>query len=388
MTLVVIIFSWIILFTSFRPHSQPVMATDSSDVIVSFSSLSLNDYVERYEDPEDPQRWERARLRQSITNGRTTGNPFELSNSSTQLGNFISDTLEPSLAKNYQQSSVPEAHEYFHQVKTFCKLWEISEQKFINFKKLLHGNLHFPPLLLLNPCDDHIRPYDDMIQSSTLSYLRELLNLLGLELEDVVILDTFPFFTKMDIAAMSVPRRRVALKQAFDLTVAFIRIFRPPAVVSCQCTTNREQTEEWGWFYDPVACDLSSSTVGAKSFEVKSKALHGHNIEIIQAFHPCYVLRTQEEGPRRRREENLKEILRKVYSPCGKWKERIKKAKELQNMKRRLQENFQHFAHLLEDYKSARLDAISYDLDLKEWKIAVEEKEKETFVNNLRDLLT
>lgn len=226
-----------------------------------------------------------------------------------------------------------------------------------------------------------------MIQSSTLGYLRELLILFGPELEDVVILDTFPFFTKMDIAAMSVPRRLVALKQAFDLTVAFIRIFRPPAVVSCQCTTNREQTEEWGYFYDPVACDLSSSAVGAESFEVKSKALHGHSIEIIQAFHPCYMFRTQEEGPRCRLEQNLKEILRRVYSPCGKWKERAKKATELQNMKRRLQENFQHFAHLLEDYKAARLNAISYDLDLKEWKIAVEDKEKETFVNNLCNFL-
>lgn len=90
------------------------MATDPSDVIVSFSSFSLNDYVERYEDPEDPQRWERARLRQSITNGRITGNPFELSSPSTQFGDFVSDTLEPGLAENYQQSSVPEAHEYFH----------------------------------------------------------------------------------------------------------------------------------------------------------------------------------------------------------------------------------------------------------------------------------
>ncbi|EKG09005.1 hypothetical protein MPH_14022 [Macrophomina phaseolina MS6] len=313
------------------------MATDLSEVTVSLSSLSLQGFVDRYEDAEDPERWERARLRQSITHCQTTGNPFlVVSSLSTQLDEFVAETLKPNIDGKYQPSVVPEAHEYFLQAKAFCTRWEIGDQELVNFKRLLRGNLHFPALLLLNPCEDHIHPYDNMIQSPTLAYLREILELSGLELEDIVILDSFPFLTETDLAKMSVPSRRVALAEAFGLTVAFIRTFRLPALVSCQCTTNREQNEEWGYFYNSAACDLSSSTIGAENFNVKSKSFDGYRIKIIQAFHPSHILRTQDGDARNKLEQNFKEILRKVYSPCGDWERRVKAAIELHKIRKRL----------------------------------------------------
>ncbi|GMG01515.1 unnamed protein product [Aspergillus oryzae] len=86
-----------------------------------------------------------------------------------------------------------ETDDLYLQGRRFQKKWGISEEGFNNWKSLLLGWVEFPAILLLNPSPwDHL-PFDEMVdESPTLSWLQKTLKELQLQLEDVIILDTFP----------------------------------------------------------------------------------------------------------------------------------------------------------------------------------------------------
>ncbi|KAE8330396.1 hypothetical protein BDV39DRAFT_202197 [Aspergillus sergii] len=115
------------------------------------------------------------------------------------------------------------------QGRQFQKKWDIPEEGFNNWKALLSGWLEFPAILLLNPSPwDHL-PFDEMVDKSpTLSWLQKTLGGLQLQLDDVIILDTFPMLRdnlRNDTLTQMGPARLDELaRESFALTRASLAI--------------------------------------------------------------------------------------------------------------------------------------------------------------------
>lgn len=208
------------------------------------------------------------------------------------------------------------------QGRQFQKKWDIPEEGFNNWKALLSGWLEFPAILLLNPSPwDHL-PFDEMVDKSpTLSWLQETLAELQLQLDDVIILDTFPMLQddlRDDTLSQMGPAKRDELaRESFALTRASLALIQPRVLVSCQCCT-RPENDRWGFFNnDELAEQLCSSGVRARSRQVRELDLSGHQMQVVQGMHPQYVIQREPA-----QEEVLVELFAQVFRPFGMWQSR------------------------------------------------------------------
>lgn len=353
------------------------MYTDTSEVEQSLAHLSL-EYVTHYQ--KHSQRWL---------------NIFRLHPSSktlppTRLDSTFTKNLENYLAAREKPTSIANKDIYSKEVWKFCLKWKINEQKFQNFKKLLDGRLHFPILLLQNPCDSHDKTYDVMIQSPVLSWLRTELNSVGLELDDVIIMDVVPLFTKRDLERMTDQKRRSAMIESFGLTTRFLQLFKPSMLVSCQCATNGHQESLYRPLDDPIAYEISSSTERAEKFEVRCVSIGSHRVITVQGFHPAHILRLENRPTADRLTGCLREILRMVYQPCGIWNKRRKDqiaVEKLAEDEKLIQQQFENLASLLKTHREAKDGAKRRGLSVQEKKIVVDEAELAVFADYLCDLL-
>ncbi|RMZ46294.1 hypothetical protein AFCA_012216 [Aspergillus flavus] len=215
-----------------------------------------------------------------------------------------------------------ETDDLYLQGRRFQKKWGISEEGFNNWKSLLLGWVEFPAILLLNPSPwDHL-PFDEMVdESPTLSWLQKTLKELQLQLEDVIILDTFPMLRdklRDDTLRQMGPARRDELaRESFALTRASLALIQPRVLVSCQCCT-RPGNDRWGFFNnDELAEQLCSSGVRARSRQVRELDLSGHKMHVVQGMHPQYVM---EREPTQK--EVLVELFTQVFRPFGMWQSR------------------------------------------------------------------
>ncbi|KAK6824296.1 hypothetical protein RU639_005032 [Aspergillus parasiticus] len=204
----------------------------------------------------------------------------------------------------------------------FQKKWDIPEEGFNNWRALLSGWVEFPAILLLNPSPwDHL-PFDEMVDKSpTLSWLRETLGELQLQLDDVIILDTFPMLRddlRDDTLSQMGPARRDELaRESFALTRASLALIQPRVLVSCQCCT-RPGNDRWGFFNnDELAEQLCSSVARAQSRQVRELHLSGYQMQVVQGMHPQYVMQREPA-----QEEVLVELFAQVFRPFGMWQSR------------------------------------------------------------------
>ncbi|KAF2146924.1 uncharacterized protein K452DRAFT_337241 [Aplosporella prunicola CBS 121167] len=303
---------------------------------------------------------------------------------------FVNECLNPKLDQTHQELLIEENHEYFAKAQRFCDRWNLPEQNSDNFKRLLRGNLLFPVLLLINPCNFHDEDYDQMLEHSpTLDWLSWFFTSIGLSLDDIVIIDIIPLLSKAKRNTMTFEELSKAIPEAFDLAIEFLDIFKPNAIISCQCLTKGQLDETWGRFDHPIARDLCSSVDGACRLEVRRLTIRSRQVHVVKGFHPCYFLREPDASISDQREDLLCQVLRKSYQPCADWKLRIKKdmaRQQLTEASNRVKEGLIAFFDILRPYKEAKEEAAGYGISLDEDDLA-EDPDVELLVRQLVEFL-
>ncbi|OGM42776.1 hypothetical protein ABOM_008194 [Aspergillus bombycis] len=271
----------------------------------------------------------------SLTDARETGtverkpsgfNPFAPS-SATDTGSvdeLTRDVIPQQLARLQQPREfvLRATDDLYIQGQQFKEKWKVSENSFLNWKALLSGWREFPAILLLNPS-----PFDDLVfhrmvdKSPTLSWLEETLGKVELQLEDVIIIDTFPMLRdtlRDDILSQLGPAGRDELvRESFALTRASLALIRPRVLISCQCST-RPDNERWGLFKDDeLVQQLCSSVLRAQSRRVRELDVDGHRMSVVQGMHPQYVVQYEPAL-----EGILVELFTQVFRPFGEWQSR------------------------------------------------------------------
>jgi hypothetical protein len=160
-----------------------------------------------------------------------------------------------------------------------------------------------------------------MIQNSpTLRWLQQMLGSCGLTLRDIIIIDAFPLLTDRDMNDMEKTEKLRLSNEVFKLTVKFLRRFKPPILISCQCSSN-PLNHRWGIVKDPLAALLCSSVGAARRREVVTIALGEHTTHIVQGFHPMHIERNEDLERRSDLDQVLRSILEAMYRPCADWKD-------------------------------------------------------------------
>lgn len=219
----------------------------------------------------------------------------------------LSDDLEG--LEKYRK--LTEVHPCFRLAREFCQKYGISDLAFKNFVRLACGNLNFPILMLLNPCSNHkTKGFDEMIRkSATLRWIQEALKKIGLDLEDVIIFDACPLLDDKSLEKMDNATRLTAMSDAYDLTWKMLEILRPNIIVACHCNPSGPL---WEGIAHIAKEKLASTIRGANKGEVKKIDINGHDLHVVQAYHPSRKTKEMKE--------RLEKILHRVYAPCAAWK--------------------------------------------------------------------
>ncbi|PGH11587.1 hypothetical protein AJ80_07057 [Polytolypa hystricis UAMH7299] len=170
-------------------------------------------------------------------------NPFHAdAEPPTELQKLIAD-LQPALNRRKQWDRLSPSHPFFQQARVLWKKHGWPEQSFLNFERLLSGSRNFPPVILMNPKNDH-SPFDLMVAATpTLWWLERVLEPLGLTLDDIMVVELFPTLTDQYLDSLGSEKRNDVIKECFT----------------------RFSPERWGDFTDSLISDLSSSISGAKN---------------------------------------------------------------------------------------------------------------------------
>ncbi|KAI9035451.1 uncharacterized protein KD926_003477 [Aspergillus affinis] len=240
----------------------------------------------------------------------------------SQLEDLIQDEFRPHLESHQRITRLEADDPYFQPARELWKRNGWDGEGLSNFIGLLCGILNFPAILLLNPSEWDNLPWNDMIRESpTLSWLQRTLEPLGLTLRDIIIIDVFPLLTNTRMDAMGAQEKQRVTNEVFNLTINFLRHFKPPVIISCQCAT-RGSHGRWGIVDNPLALSLCSSVDGARRQEVASMSVDEHRIRVVQAFHPMKILYEENLGARSEYDQVLRSILETVYRPCSAWRNR------------------------------------------------------------------
>jgi hypothetical protein len=253
-------------------------------------------------------------------------NPFTPYLNQRTVDNLTRETIAPYLAglQGTQRLEFDESTLPYQEGRRFQKKYGISEASFQNWKTLLPGWLGFPAILLQNPTRFDDLSFEEMVEKSpTLQWTQNTLQDMGLQLNDVSVLDTFPMVTNKFLKIKRLQGAHVELLQdSFRLTLACLRYIRPQVLVSCQCCS-KAGNETWGAVMDKKADELCSSVAAAQDELVKVVEIGDHKMEVVQGVHPQYVVQHNEEM-----EEVLHGLFRKVFQPFGEWKQQRLVARE------------------------------------------------------------
>ncbi|OQD95223.1 hypothetical protein PENSOL_c021G01060 [Penicillium solitum] len=143
-------------------------------------------------------------------------------------------------------------------------------------------------------------------------------------------------------------KRDQDIPEMFCLTLDFIREFKLPIILSCQCF-RPFQRERWGSFTHDMVPKLSSSMVSAERQTVFSFHFEEHFIHCVQGFHPAKLYHEDYE-----REQTLDKILRQIFyslfEPCAPWQN--------ENLEKSLRRKTESIQILI---KQIRQNAAEYD---------------------------
>jgi hypothetical protein len=247
----------------------------------------------------------------------------KVSNQAEAIRHVIQEVLAQDLKAARGEKLQPN-HPCFQFASQYAKKWAISDEAVQNHIKLACGYLNFPVILLLNPAPTHEKlPFDQMVKNcKTLKWIEDVLREIGLELDDVIILDACTLLGSNPIDELArVGRKEEAISEAYDVTQKMLQMLKPNIILSCQCSTS---FSKWGSGAHFIARELCSSIQRAKNKEVRRVATSGHIINVIQAYHPSGFLRLDRGRNRKSHHdptgEFLKGLFEKVYLPCVAWK--------------------------------------------------------------------
>jgi hypothetical protein len=264
------------------------------------------------------------------------------------LDKFIESTLQPALAAQQTLERIDSEHPFFDRAKELCEKHDWPIERFENFQRLLCGTRTFPCILLLNPKND-LLPFDKMVeQTSTLAWLEEILHDIGLGLDDVIIMDLFPMLTDEWLDEHPAERGKV-ISEMFKLTLDFIREFKLPTILSCQCF-RPFQHERWGSFNHGMLQKLCSRMDRAQRQMVSGFNFENHYIHSVSAFHPAKFLRKDEDN-----KLELKELLcstfRSLFDPCAAWRNKYS-----MKLEKSLDEKSQSIKSLIEQLQQSKAE--------------------------------
>jgi hypothetical protein len=211
----------------------------------------------------------------------------------TTLSHVLREVLPQVLSKPREEVDITKEHECFEFVRNLKP--QVSESTLNNFIELVCGNHRFPTILLVDS-DVHIdaASYNDMVESSpTLLWIEKALGEIGLGLSDVSIL--------VDIKnrALSIDAISVVTPSVLDQT---LEALAPEILVVLESSGGA------GNFPSPLAC-LSGSEF--RVGHVENVSLGSSTIHTIKAIGPSASDSISQLS---------KDLLRKLYRPCGRWK--------------------------------------------------------------------
>lgn len=135
---------------------------------------------------------------------------------------------------------------------------------------------------------------------------------IGLQFEDIIILELFPMLTDEWLESHPQERDEV-IRELFKLTVDFIREFEPSVILSCQCF-GASQYWRWGAFSDAVAAELRSSMIGAEKLTVSGFYVDNHWTHVVHGFHPAKLF--YEQGKESQRLEKIRKGSAEDFRLC------------------------------------------------------------------------
>jgi len=233
---------------------------------------------------------------------------------------IITSVQKKQLTEARLEVKVNPGHEISTIVERFCNRWAIPTCAAKNFMFLATGNLKFPVLLLQNPSRDHdTLDFEDMVDSCpTLVWLRDVLQALGLDMNDVMVLDVCPLLSDSWLKSVTEREAEDAIREAYDVIERILVLLRPEILISCQCATKSWSTQ-LGRYASDFARELGSSRSAAERKRIVRLQHREHIFNIVQAYHPRFFIGRDDPNVHER-EVLLNEIISHFMSPCGRWK--------------------------------------------------------------------
>ena len=305
------------------PSSKHFRTLKSSDAVISNGSNALG-LGKTSESGINPFKDHIRALQGSetvLSNGSSTMVPGKLSEptpshilnnistlqSPNTLEELLKKIIQPALDAQRTIERIPLNHPFFSRAEKLRARYDLPPKGFENFKRLSCGIRDFPCILLQNPKNDLLE-FETMVKrTQTLSWIDETLKKLGLNIDDIVIMDLFPMLT--DNWLTNYPNKKPqAIQDMFELTLDFIHEFKLPVILSCQCFKATEPGI-WASFKHTKAGDLRSSMDGARNRKVSQFNYKGHMAYVVHGFHPAsqsYQKKKKDKG------ENVLAILRGI----------------------------------------------------------------------------
>jgi hypothetical protein len=220
--------------------------------------------------------------------------PPESSNpAATTLSYVLREVLPKVLSKPREEIDITRQHECFEFVRNLKP--EVSESTLNNFMELVCGNPRFPTILLVDS-DVHLdaASYNAMVESSpTLLWIEKALGEIGLGLSDVSIL------ADIKNRALSIDAISVVTPSVLDQT---LEALAPEILIVLESPGGA------GNFPPALAC-LSGSDF--RVGHVENASLSSSTIHTIKVIGPSASDAVSQLS---------KDLLRKLYRPCGRWK--------------------------------------------------------------------
>lgn len=245
----------------------------------------------------------------------------------------VEKSLSPSLKSKGKLRYIGEDHECFElgSVVSFREEYDIKldSNPWKNFKRLLCGYQDLPFIILQNPTRKHVLDYDEMKQCPTLQWISDVLEEIGLTLEDVVIMDICSLFSDDDLDRMDKESQSTwdAVEKSYAMVEDILELLNPSMVLSCQCITRwgRRQRVDgcWQTTWKPAdnglaktLCSSQRDIMRGASKEIK---IGSKSTLCVYGVHPRRLKFNDAMIP------ELRGAFKDVFVPCMRWFRREEK---------------------------------------------------------------
>lgn len=245
----------------------------------------------------------------------------------------VEENLSPLLKSKRKLRYIGEDNECFEldSVVSFREEYEIKldSNPWKNFKRLLCGYQDLPFIILQNPTRKHVHEYEEMKRCPTLQWISDVLEEIGLTLEDVVIMDICSLFSDDDLDRMDKESQRTwdAVEKSYAMVEDILEFLKPSMVLSCQCITRwgRRQRVDRSWQTiwksadNGLARTLCSSQKDIMRGASKEIKVGSNSTLCVYGVHPRRLKFNDAMIP------ELRGAFKDVFVPCMRWFRRDEK---------------------------------------------------------------